>query len=69
MKVVWTVLKVLAVLAAVAAVVYTIVAYGDKIKAWANNLICKLSGGCCCDCGCDCDCDCEDAVTETDFAG
>ena len=63
MKVVWTVLKVLAVLAAVAAVVYVIIAYGEKIKAWFQNLLGRFS--CCCDCNCDCDCD----IAEEDFAG
>ena len=67
MKVFWTVLKVLAALAAIAAVVYAIIAYGDKIKAWVQKLVCKCTGGCCCEGDCDCDCDC--GVAEEDFAG
>ena len=64
MKVFWTVLKVLAALAAIAAVVYVIIAYGEKIKAWCQNLLSKFS----CSCNCGCDCDCGDVV-EDDFAG
>ena len=39
MKAFWTVMKILAVLAAVAGVIYIIAAYGDKIVAWARNLL------------------------------
>lgn len=50
MKAVKTVLKVLVALAAVAGVVYVIATYGDKIVAWAKNLL-KSCPCNCCDCG------------------
>ena len=52
MKVIGTILKIVAALAAVAGAVYVIATYGDKIVAWAKNL---LSDICYCD-----ECDCED---------
>ena len=58
MKVVNTITKILIALAAVAGAVYVIATYGEKIVAWAKNLL-NCCGGCCCDCDCDCDCDCE----------
>lgn len=62
MKVFSVVIKILVALAAVAGAVYIAATYGDKIVAWAKNLLnsCK----CCCDCDCDCDCDCEDVECE-----
>ena len=55
MKVFNVVTKILVALAAVAGAVYVIATYGDKIVAWAKNLL-----GCCeCTCGCDCECDGE----------
>lgn len=62
--------KVLTALAAVAGVIYIIATYGDKIVAWAKNLLgrdacedcdCNVDGECTCECECnDCDCcDCE----------
>ncbi len=66
MKVFGTILKVLAALAAIAGAVYVAATYGDKIIAWAKQLMSKFS---CCDCCCDGDCCCEDAVqaSEADF--
>lgn len=60
MKVVNTIAKILVALAAVAGAVYVIATYGEKIVAWAKNLL-NCCGGCCCDCECECDgeCDCE----------
>ena len=49
-------------LAAIAGVVYVIAAYGERIVAWARNLLNRFSCECCCDCECDCEdceCDCE----------
>ncbi len=52
--------KILAALAAVAGIVYIIATYGDKIVAWAKNLIAGKCADCECDCDCDeCDCECE----------
>ena len=51
-----TVLKILTALAAVAGVIYIIATYGDKIVAWAKDLLAK------CPCKCkvdDCKCECE----------
>ena len=70
MKVFATVMKILAALATVAGAVYLIATYGDKIVAWAKNLLnCSCCCGevdCCCgdeDCCCEgeCECCCEDA--------
>jgi len=60
MKAVKTISKILLALAAIAGAVYVIATYGDKIVAWAKNLLnsCKCCGGEC-ECGCDCDCDCD----------
>lgn len=65
--------KVLTALAAIAGVVYIIATYGDKIVAWAKNLLncdacagceCNENGECTCECECDdcdcCDCECDD---------
>lgn len=79
MKVFNTIMKILAALAAVAGAIYLIATYGDKIVAWAKNLLnCSCCCGdecCCCDdeCCCDeedcccegeCECCCEDAPAE-----
>ena len=58
MKVFGTIMKVLVALAAVAGAVYAVATYGDKIVAWAKNLL----GKCCCDecCCCEDDCCCEE---------
>ena len=63
MKVVNTITKILIALAAVAGAVYVIATYGEKIVAWAKNLL-NCCGGCCCDCDCDCDCECDDFADE-----
>lgn len=63
MKVMSIVLKVLAALAAAAGVVYVIATYGDKIVAWAKNLLgmcqCDECEGCECNCDGECTCECE----------
>ena len=56
MKVIGTILKILAALAAVAGAVYVIATYGDKIVAWAKNLLNKFSCNDCCCCDDDCCC-------------
>lgn len=69
--------KVLTALAAVAGVVYIIATYGDKIVAWAKNLLnrdacagceCNVDGECTCECECDdcdcCDCECDECECE-----
>ncbi|MBQ4641960.1 MAG: hypothetical protein IJB47_05065 [Oscillospiraceae bacterium] len=70
MKIVGTILKILAALAAIAGAIYVIATYGDRIVAWAKDLMskycyCDCCGDCCCD-GEDCCCDdcCEDAPAE-----
>ena len=65
-----TVLKILTALAAIAGAIYIIATYGDKIVAWAKELLakcpCKCNvedcGDCKCECGCNCCC--EDAPAE-----
>ena len=69
MKVFSVVMKVLVALAAVAGAIYIAATYGDKIVAWAKNLLnsCK----CCCDCECDCEdeeCECCCCCEETEEA-
>ena len=65
MKAVKTISKILVALTAIAGAVYVIATYGDKIVAWAKNLLssckCCCGGGCECDCDCDCgeECECE----------
>ena len=46
MKVFAAVVKILAALAAVAGAVYVIATYGDKIVAWAKNLMAKCPCNC-----------------------
>ena len=60
MKVVNAIVQILVALAAVAGAVYVIATYGEKIVAWAKNLL-NCCGGCCCDCDCECECegDCQ----------
>lgn len=69
------VMKILTALAAIAGVIYIIATYGDKIVAWAKNLLaqcpCKCNMDDCtecececegeCKCNCECSCDCEAA--------
>ena len=68
-----TVVKILTALAAVAGAVYLIATYGDKIVAWAKQLLakcpckckvddCKCEGEC--ECNCACKCDCEEAAAD-----
>ena len=60
MKTASVILKVLAALAAIAGIVYIVATYGDKIVAWAKNLLGKKCCDCDCECECDdCDCECE----------
>lgn len=63
MKVWKTIASVVVALAAVAGVVYVVATYGDRIVAWARNLLNRCNCTCCCDCDCeecDCECDCEE---------
>ncbi len=60
MKTFATIAKVLAALAAIAGIVYIIATYGDKIVAWAKNLL----GSCNCCCGGECNCGKEDIEEE-----
>lgn len=58
MKLFGTILKIATALAAVAGAIYVVATYGDKIVAWAKNLLAKFS---CCSCCCgEDDCCCED---------
>lgn len=56
MKAFQIIAKIVVALAAVAGAVYLAATYGDRIVAWAKNLL--KSCPCCCDCDCD-ECDCE----------
>ena len=59
MKALKVIAKIVVALAAIAGIVYVVATYGDRIVAWARNLLNRCT--CCCDCECDCDeCDCED---------
>lgn len=72
MKAINTIVKILAAAAAVAGVVYVIATYGDKIVAWAKNLVgsckcgctCTCDGDCTCEESCVCPCACEDDEKE-----
>ena len=67
MKTANTLLKILAVLAAVAGVVFIVATYGDKIVAWAKNLLRKKRGT---DFEDDFDAlDCDDDLEDDDFEG
>ena len=69
-----TIMKILTALAAIAGVIYIIATYGDKIVAWAKNLVencpckckCNCEGECECKCdgGCQCECECQEAPAE-----
>ena len=69
-----TVMKILTALAAIAGVIYIIATYGDKIVAWAKNLVencpckckCNCDGECECKCdgGCQCECEGQEAPAE-----
>ena len=57
-----TVAKILTALAAVAGAIYLIATYGDKIVAWAKQLMAKCPCKCCmedCECECEGECTCE----------
>lgn len=74
------VVKILTALAAIAGIVYIIATYGDKIVAWAKDLLakcpckckmeeeaaceCECSGECDCGGECKCSCSCEEAAEE-----
>ena len=51
-----TVLKILTALAAIAGTIYVIATYGDKIVAWAKNILASCP---CCNNACDCECECD----------
>ena len=63
MKAVKIIAKILAALAAIAGVVYVIATYGDKIVAWAKNLLNRTKCNCTCEGDCD-ECECEADCTE-----
>lgn len=55
--------KILTALAAIAGIIYLIATYGDKIVAWAKQMLekcpCKCTVDDCADCECECECKCE----------
>lgn len=51
-----TVLKILTALAAIAGTIYVIATYGDKIVAWAKNILASCP---CCNNTCECACEGE----------
>ena len=67
-----TVLKILTALAAIAGAIYIIATYGDKIVAWAKELLAKCPCKCnvedCGDCKCECGCKCECAEAPAEEA-
>lgn len=63
MKTAKVIMKVLAALAAIAGTVYVVATYGEKIVAWAKNLL----GRCKCEtCDCPCEDDCDSCQCESD---
>lgn len=68
------IVKILTALAAVAGLIYIIATYGDKIVAWAKELLAKCPCKCnvddCAECECECKCEgecqcaCEEAPAE-----
>ena len=73
MKIFGNIMKILAAIATIAGAVYLIATYGDKIVAWAKNLLncscCCDEEECCCgeeDCCCEgeCECCCEETAEE-----
>lgn len=56
-----TALKILAALAAAVGTVYVIATYGEKIVAWAKNLLASCP---CCNGECKCECETVEEVTE-----
>ena len=70
MKTFTTILKVLAILAAIVGVVYVAATYGERIVAWAKNLLetLRVKINCCCNCDEDFDEEfCDDVTDEEDF--
>lgn len=67
MKIFKLIAKIVVALAAVAGIVYVIATYGERIVAWARNLLnsCKCPCGCDCD-ECECECDCDECECECD---
>ena len=63
MKTLNTVLKIVGALAAIAGIVFVAIRYGDKIVAWAKDLLCKW-GLCKCDCCCEVESSCEEVPAE-----
>ena len=69
MKVFAAIMKIVAALAAIAGIVYVVAKYGDKIVAWAKQVL-GLDECCCCDdcngeCCCENECECcEEAPAE-----
>ena len=63
MKIASVIIKIVAALAAAAGIVYIVATYGDKIVAWAKNLLgcAPCDGECEC---CECECFEEEAVEE-----
>lgn len=59
MKVFNTIMKIVAALAVVAGIVYIVATYGEKIAAWARNLLSKVESLCGTKCTCECECTCE----------
>ena len=51
-----TALKILTALAAITGAIYVIATYGDKIVAWAKNILASCP---CCNNTCECECDGE----------
>lgn len=63
MKALNVIIKILVALAAVAGAVYVAATYGDRIVAWAKQLLSRFDACKDCECNCDgectCECDCE----------
>ncbi len=66
MKVFSAILKIVAALAAIAGAIYVIATYGDKIVAWAKNLLGKCDYCADCECNCNGECTCEDDCATCD---
>lgn len=65
MKAINVIVKIVAALAAVAGIVYIIATYGDKIVAWAKNLLgCAPCDGECEECECECFEETEEVAAE-----
>lgn len=63
MKAFSAIVKIVAALATIAGIVYVIATYGDKLVAWAKELLRKFDYCADCDCNCDGACTCEDDCT------